>query len=132
MFRLYSNSGVCTVQLLKSCHLELHKQDFSMVLDQLFGDCFSRSHSESESSLLSLSLLIMSSFSLVFQIGLDNYYGVSYSLCDCPLRHYECHHVAAALLYGCVFLWNGIAIKMSHRDTCRRLADTNIHTHTQT
>ena len=29
MFRLYF-SGVCTVQLLKSCHLELHKQYLSL------------------------------------------------------------------------------------------------------
>ena len=42
-----------------------------------------------------------SSCSVVW-VGRCQTYGINTSTCECPLRMYECHHVAAALLYGWV------------------------------
>lgn len=39
---------------------------------------------------------------VLLQIFLNEAFGVGQSTCECPLRNFECHHVAAALLYGYV------------------------------
>ena len=43
-------------------------------------------------------------YNLYFQIDLNNAFGIESSTCECALRNHECHHVAAALLYGWVQL----------------------------
>jgi hypothetical protein len=34
------------------------------------------------------------------QVALNDGYGIDWSSCECCLGLFECHHVAAALLYG--------------------------------
>jgi len=41
---------------------------------------------------------------VVLQIDLEDgeNFAVTHSTCECVMGHYQCHHVAAALLFGCV------------------------------
>ena len=40
----------------------------------------------------------------MLQIELEDNYTVSHSTCECVMGQYQCHHVAATLLFGYVSL----------------------------